>query len=109
MHYNLRGFKPDQGEVFAGLEFRVNKVLQLRPHRGRDLHLWRAEPSGDLDGLPIREQKLDAWRAITKMLVESVFDFRLQGALYVVKEQSINVAASERGPEELLDTIHYMV
>jgi len=107
MHYKERSFKLDQGDVAAGLEFGVDEVLQVRPHRERDLHLGRAEPSRDLNGLPIGKQELDAWRAMTEVFIELVCDFRLQGALHVVKEQSINVAASESGPEELLDTIHY--
>jgi len=90
MHYNARGFKPDEELVRdrhpPSLETGPNKLLQFRAHFRRNLHLVATELSRDVDGLAVGAQELNARRTVAKMVVEPTFRFRLEGALHVFEQ-----------------------
>ena len=104
MHYNTRSFKSDKRRPI--LEFSANEFFQLRANGRGDLHLVTAETTGNVDGLPIGTEKLNAGRAITKMVIKVQFYLRLEGPLHVFVQQPLDIAAPESRSKELLYRIH---
>ena len=107
MHYNARIFKPDKRPPI--LEFRVNELFQFCPHCRRNLHPVTTELPGDVDGLTVGAQELNAWRAIAKMVVEPALCLRFEGPLHIIKQQPFDVATAEHRSKELLKRIHLQV
>jgi hypothetical protein len=99
MHYNARGFKPDEELVRdrhpPSLETGPNKLLQFRAHFGWNLHLVATELPRDIDGLAVGAQELNARRTVAKMVVELTFRFRLESSLHIFEEQAFDIAAPE--------------
>ena len=104
MHYNALGFKPDKRPPI--LEFSTNKLFQFRAHGRWNLHPVTTEPPGDVDGLPVGAQELNAWRTIAKMVVEMVLYLRLEGPLYIIEQQPLDIATPEHRSKKLLKRIH---
>src|ERR1700693_3959207 len=73
----------------------ANKLLQFRTHSRRDLHLVTTEPPGDIDGLPVGAQELNAGWTIATMFVEPVLYLRLERSLHIFEQQPFDIAAPE--------------
>jgi hypothetical protein len=107
MHYNARSFKPDKRRPI--LKLGANEFFQFQAHFGWDLHLITTEPLGDVDGLPVGTEELNAWRTIAEMGVEPAFYVRLEGALHILEQQPLNIAAPEHRSKKLLKRIHQQI
>ena len=104
MHYNARRFKPDKRSPI--LKLSVNELFQFCPHCRWNLHPVTTELPGDVDGLPVGAQELNAWRTIAKMVVEMVLYLRLEGPLYIIEQQPLDIATPEHRSKKLLKRIH---
>ncbi len=104
MHYNARSFKLHRPRLI--LKLGANELLQFQAHLGWNLHLMATEPPGDVDGLTVGTQELDAGRAIAEMFVQTAFRVRLKGALHIFEQQPLDIATPEYRSKKLLDGIH---
>src|SRR5437016_4826737 len=105
MHYNACRFKSDKRPPI--LKLSANKLFEFRTHGGWNLHFVTTEAPGDVDGLPVGAQKLNAGRTIAKMVVEVAFYLRFEGPLHIFKQQPLDIAAAQHRSKELLNWVHW--
>jgi hypothetical protein len=109
MHYNRRSFKPDKEimrDRWTMLQFSTNKFFQFCSHVRGNFYLVATKLLGEVDGLTVGAKEFNAGRTIAKMVVEPAFYVGIQSALYVFKEQSLNIATAKCRPKQLLYKAH---
>jgi hypothetical protein len=104
MHYKARSFKLDKCAPI--LKFSVNELFQFQAHLGWNLHLMATEAPGDVDGLTVGTEELNAGRAIAEMVVKAAFHIRFEGALHIFEQQPLDIATPEHRSKKLLKRIH---
>jgi hypothetical protein len=67
------------------------------------------EAAGDVDGLLVGAQELDAGRAVAEMFIKPALYVRVERALHIFEQQPLDLAAPEHRSKELLNSIHLQV